>query len=642
MNKEASKEYTSGSTQTKNLIYKEDMHPDGGGSALGCDPSSAPVPNIDRSSDRRSCMNDVVTRDFIRFLNTMRSVGVLTLLHFAVWWKHAHSFSVEVARRSLSLPISVEQAKDMQKQCEKKAKERHNNHAFNCLFEPVEEHPVPISCSAPSDVTTLYGPQCQTRIPFDFPSGALLRIGPNSMVTGDAFLDGDGMIHCITFEPEGDRPLYTSTYLETEGRKREAEFATESDSPRYRGSLGAAPQGLPILGVLVENAIKFRTMKVQKDTCNTAFAESGGRLLALMEQCLPTEFKVFRDGSIRTVQSANNLNGGIPNDNFLTGGALSAHGRTCPVNGDRIHVNYNSVSPPNVRVDIFEEGWRLKRQIPVDTPLCTMMHDAAISENYVVVMDMPLTFRQSRIFLQNEFPIQYEPEHGARIGLVPRHTEGEVQWFSVKPGVVLHMINAFEKDGKVIVQGCRSEPDSEASYIMSYAATFLYEWELDLQTGEAREECLQPASLVDFPVIDEKFNGQEADHVYCTSVYSIGGPIHKYSNPVQGILLDGITKHSLRESDDGASKGDEVGKFILPDGWFSVSEATIVPKEGKEGDYVLMIATNVSPDSERPLTSHVLILDGDNLDRGPVAAFNLPFFVPYGLHSHFVEWSKMA
>ena len=116
----------------------------------------------------------------------------------------------------------------------------------------------------------------------------------------------------------------------------------------------------------------------------------------------------------------------------------------------------------------------------------------------------------------------------------------------------------------------------------------------------------------------------------------------KYRDQIHVILLDGITKHSLRESDDGASKGDEVGKFILPDGWFSVSEATIVPKEGKEGDYVLMIATNVSPDSERPLTSHVLILDGDNLDRGPVAAFNLPFFVPYGLHSHFVEWSKMA
>jgi carotenoid cleavage dioxygenase-like enzyme len=45
---------------------------------------------------------------------------------------------------------------------------------------------------------------------------------------------------------------------------------------------------------------------------------------------------------------------------------------------------------------------------------------------------------------------------------------------------------------------------------------------------------------------------------------------------------------------------------------------------------------------EATLTSKVMILDGDDLDAGPVYTAALPYHVPYGLHSSFIDWKHMS
>uniref|UniRef100_A0A7S1D4L2 Dioxygenase n=1 Tax=Cyclophora tenuis TaxID=216820 RepID=A0A7S1D4L2_CYCTE len=241
---------------------------------------------------------------------------------------------------------------------------------------------------------------------------------------------------------------------------------------------------------------------------------------------------------------------------------------------------------------------------------------------------------------RNEFPVQYEPEYGARIGLVPRHGEGEVRWFPVEPCVVLHLINSFEKDGKVIIHAPRSEPSSEASFIMDYTPAYLHEWVLDLETGETSESCLNPRVLFDFPVFDGRKNGKEASFAYGYPILSIGGPIHRHNSPAQGTLNGGVVKLALADN-EGRRKGD-VEKYDLPEGWYSVSEPILVPKNGSSGEYVVIFSTETSDDLKMPLRSHVLVLDGDNISEGPVAAFELPSYLPYGLHSHFVEWDNLV
>lgn len=572
--------------------------------------------------------------------------------------------------------LSKEEIKAIQIEKEREARRRHDNEVWNALFVSVPERPQPTPCKVPNNIALYYGASCRTQLPADFPPGCLMRIGPNGGSPEDGFLDGDGMIQCVTFPPQQDgsfehsTSMFSSTYVETQGRRREA---NKGETKKYRGSLGEAPRGLPLLKNLVWNMLTFNTLQGQKDTANTAIAEHGGRVLALMEQSPPTEITVDKTGRVRTVESMTRLNGAIPNQDPITGGSFSAHGRTCPDTGDRIHVSYSSSAAPYVRVDIFSEyddgqqngssaaGWNLKRSIPVNLPTPVMVHDCAITSNYIIVLDFPLTVRPGRM-LFDRFPVEYEPENGARIGLVPRgknvdREKREVAWFDCEPGVILHAVNAYETDDKkVILHALRSEPASEGgSYITHFTASFLHEWTLDLVSGETKERCLNPEEIIEFPVIDHRFVGsKDAAELYCAHASGVGGQLRAFKTPVEGLLFDGIVKFALKDDTaTGTRKGDVVGRFTLPENWYSVSEPTVVPKQkGPEklnGSYVLMIATHVMKetisqpidDKEIPFQSHVLVLDGDNIDAGPVCAIELPYPVTYGLHSSFLEWDKM-
>ena len=138
--------------------------------------------------------------------------------------------------------------------------------------------------------------------PPHLPPGALLSIGSNGATTDEGFLDGDGMVHCVIIpeDREKDHVTYSSTYLETKGRSLERR---RGDGSRFGGTLGAAPRGVPMLGNLARNGLTFGTADMQKDTCNTAMAISGDRLLALMEQSPPTEFRVSRAGRVETIHA---------------------------------------------------------------------------------------------------------------------------------------------------------------------------------------------------------------------------------------------------------------------------------------------------------------------------------------------------
>ena len=93
-----------------------------------------------------------------------------------------------------------------------------------------------------------------------------------------------------------------------------------------------------------------------------------------------------------------------------------------------------------------------------DAPSCcpVMLHDCALAGDDVVVFDFPLTVRPARM-LSDKFPVEYEPTHGARIGVVHRET-GATTWAAVEPGVVLHAANAHFEGDELVVRALRSLP----------------------------------------------------------------------------------------------------------------------------------------------------------------------------------------
>ena len=541
-------------------------------------------------------------------------------------------------------PSTKEEISKLLNDADTRLRKNHDNEAWNALFVscPERPHPVPIV-------------ETEGSIPNDFPAGSLLRLGPNGAEASEGFFDGDGMIQCITFPPptdsdddEGYQSTISATYIDTRGRQLEK---ASGNAKKFKGTLGGVPRGYPMIQNIFENALQFQTLQAQKDTCNTALAEHGGRILALMEQCPPTEIEITRDGQVKTIEACASLDGAIDRSAPISGGALSAHGRTCPWTGDRIHVSYRSDAKPFLRVDTFASGWSLKESKGIDIPAPIFLHDSVITKNYVVIMDLPLTLRVSRI-VRDRFPVEYEPDHPARIGLVPR-AGGDTRWFDCEPGVVLHAVNAWETpDGnQVILQGFRGEPEPNECYLSKSSFSFYHEYSIDMETGVVTEQTLNTQECVEFPAINDNFIGQECSSTYAITVKSVGGPLEIYAKPSEGLTFNTVVKMAAIDNEE-YNKGDVIGRFQLPERWFAVSEPTVVAKKGKDdGEYVLLIATHVpegvnwkdvAKDFDKSsMTSKVFIVDGENMNAGPVYSATLPFHVPYGLHSEFIDWEQM-
>ena len=140
--------------------------------------------------------------------------------------------------------------------------------------------------------------------------------------------------------------MWSRSWLRTSGFAKE-EAAGER---LFDGSL-VAPFGYKLLAGLAANA--FRAAQPQKDTANTALLTlDGGRILALMEQHLPTEISVDKNGVFRTVEGATSLNGALMDWGAFpfSGGALTAHLKTDPISKEAIGVSYASAGQPSARV----------------------------------------------------------------------------------------------------------------------------------------------------------------------------------------------------------------------------------------------------------------------------------------------------
>lgn len=224
-------------------------------------------------------------------------------------------------RAAAPLPASLSAAYQQPQlaEIEGQLRERHDNAAMNALFRPCAREVAPTACGGAES------------LPMDLPSGALLRVGPNPRpgAAREAFLDGDGMVHCVVISPPRDpddddnggsggerRATYSRYWVRGRG------FAMELEAGRqlFRGTL-VAPRGWALAQSLLGNAVRGRGM-VQKDTANTAIRTLGGQVLALMEQARPSVLSVYQSGAVQTSAAATDLGGAIPVSDPITGGQV--------------------------------------------------------------------------------------------------------------------------------------------------------------------------------------------------------------------------------------------------------------------------------------------------------------------------------
>src|SRR5690606_17744248 len=100
---------------------------------------------------------------------------------------------------------------------------------------------------------------------------------------------------------------------------------------------------------------------------------------------------------------------------------------------------------------------RVRREVHVPVPGHPMVHDCAITDDHVLLFDLPCTFDMDAAMAGSKLPFRWHPEEGARVGVLPHEGgAGDATWFEVEPCYVFHPLNAFtDVDGRFVVDVVR-------------------------------------------------------------------------------------------------------------------------------------------------------------------------------------------
>jgi carotenoid cleavage dioxygenase len=242
-----------------------------------------------------------------------------------------------------------------------------------------------------------------------------------------------------------------------------------------------------------------------------------------------------------------------------------------------------------------------------------MVHDVGFTENFVVVLDLPVTLQRHRA-PRSVLPYYWTEEARPRLGLLPRSGDlTGLMWFEAPRCFVFHVVNAFEeRDGRIVVDVVRHPhvPDHD-DIRHSEGKPVLVRWTVDIGRGVLAEELLDDRGC-EFPRIDVRRNGQD---------YRFGYTAHWGA----GVRFGPAFKHDVRAA------LTEVHDF--GDGRMSL-EPVFVPRVGGVDEDDGYVMAYVYDDTRK--VSDVVILAAQDFSGPPLAVIELPVRVPFGFHGDWV------
>jgi carotenoid cleavage dioxygenase len=279
--------------------------------------------------------------------------------------------------------------------------------------------------------------------------------------------------------------------------------------------------------------------------------------------------------------------------------------------------------PPYLQYHVADGNGALIRSEVIDVAWPSMIHDFAITKEYVVFILCPLVFSLEHL-AQHGSAFAWEPERGTRIGVMPRSGgNADVRWFETDPCYVFHPMNAYSDANEIVVDVARFKrltfmnPDFADTADADADGPRLHRWRIDLQRGGVKGSALDDR-IGEFPRVDERRLGRKHRFGYLAAV---GPEQARYNAPV----FTAVHKHDLERGTT------EVRPFGAGNG---VGEPLIVPRRSdaaEDDGYVLVLAYDQGRNA-----SEFFILDARNIAGEPIASVRIPHRVPYGFHGNWV------
>ncbi len=428
-------------------------------------------------------------------------------------------------------------------------------------------------------------------------NGPCQKVLPKSGPGGLHLFDGDALVHAIRFDD--GKAHHLSRYARTPS------FERVDQEGRY--CLGGL--NLPAEGPIADPVPDLQP--------NTNIVMHGGRLLALVEVAAPFEMDPTTLAS----------KGPWDYDGKMLGMSTTAHPKIDGRTGQMLIHGYQPVAP-YVQLYVVEPDGSVSLAEALDAPWPSMMHDFAITENYVIFPLGSVHFDLEPYLAGRGFSeaVKARPDLNMKFGIRRREAGSPTQWIDVpSAGYMFHPGNAYEKDGRIFMDACKYEDaqgllddistirDASTQTTGGLAANpYLYEFDVD--AGTCKETKLSDMAA-EFPRLDDRLVGYENRFGYAATAEPSSGAESFFRR---------ITKY------DRVS-GSSVHRDTAHGHW--VGEPVFVPRNANAGEddgFVL----NLVHDAPNDRTA-IDVLDARAIDATPLARLWLEERVSLGFHGNF-------
>ena len=437
--------------------------------------------------------------------------------------------------------------------------------------------------------------------------GTFFRNGPGLLdINGQHYhhpFDGDGMICAIAFD--NGRAHFRNRFVRTEG------FVAEQEAGKilYRGVFGTQKPG-GWLANLFDSRLK--------NIANTNIIYWGSKLLALWEAAEPYRL----DPKTLETLGKDYLDGLL-----AEGEAFGAHPWIDPsceqAGGAPCLVNFTIKPGLSTKIIIYEfdPTGKLLRSQTRTIPDFAFIHDFAITPNYCIFFQNPVTFNPIPFILGFQGAgecVEFQPNLPTRIVVIPRDSKQPMKVLETYTGFIFHHANAFEQGDEICIDSIcyksltkvNQNTDFRNVDFEAIAPGQLFRFSLNLKQSTVQRQILLERCC-EFPQVHPDRVGRSYQYLFI-------GAAH---NPTGNAPLQAICKLDL-------IRGNQQLWSAAPRGF--VIEPIFVPRPNatqEDDGWVLALVYDASRHR-----SDIVILDGRDLSRNPLARLHLKHHIPYGLH----------
>ncbi|CAH2078660.1 unnamed protein product [Thlaspi arvense] len=473
-------------------------------------------------------------------------------------------------------------------------------------YSPVPESPVQRFLSVEGTI-----PDCI--------DGVYVRNGANPMfkpIAGHHLFDGDGMVHAVKIT--NGSASYACRFTKTERLVQETRLGRPV-FPKAIGELHGHSGIARLMLFYARGLCRLINNQNGVGVANAGLVYFNNRLLAMSEDDLPYQLKITQTGDLQTV-------GRYDFDGQLKS-AMIAHPKLDPVTKELHALSYDVVKKPHLKYFRFTpDGVKSPDlEIPLETP--TMIHDFAITENFVVIPDQQVVFKLGEM-IAGKSPVIFDGEKVPRFGIMPKDaTEAsEIIWVNSPETFCFHLWNAWESpetEEVVVIGSCMSPADSIFNERDESVKSVLTEIRINLRTRESTRRALLVHDDVNLEIgmVNRNRLGRQTRFAFL----AIADPWPKVSGFAKVDLFTGeIKKYVYGDEKYGGEP------FFLPNG-----SANGDGGENEDDGYIFCHVHD-----EETEASELQILNA--VDLKLEATVKLPSRVPYGFHGTFVDSSELV